>query len=147
MVHGVVLEVEMISVDAGSLLPNLVLLVQSAVTECLRTLAGHIEEVLALGMMSDPPRMIRIHDRDGHRVVVDGFGSPDRKVSLTSPNVRIQSTCEGEALEATRSCCNVLSTAVCLRKFCRGFEGPQRASVMMMTCCIYDYVWSRLWSC
>lgn len=37
-------------------------------------------------------------------------------------------TCSNCGREANRSCCSVLSTVVCFWKFCRAFEGPQRAS-------------------
>ena len=42
-------------------------------------------------------------------------------------------TSGGACRAMIRSCCNVLSAAVCFRKFCSGFEGPQRASPMFST--------------
>lgn len=41
-------------------------------------------------------------------------------------------TCEGDCLDINRSCCNVRSTEVCFWKLWSAFDGPHRASPMIM---------------
>jgi hypothetical protein len=44
---------------------------------------------------------------------------------------RERRTWDGDCRETSLSCCSVLSTEVCFWKFCRAFDGPHRASLMI----------------
>jgi hypothetical protein len=52
-------------------------------------------------------------------------------------------TCEGDALETSLSCCNVLSTVLCFWKFCRGFDGPHMPSAMVTDLSLVMLQWCR----
>jgi hypothetical protein len=56
--------------------------------------------------------------------------SPDKGVNGEPICANSKLTCEGDGLERSRSCCNVLSTVVCFWKFCSGFDGPHMPSAM-----------------
>jgi hypothetical protein len=66
--------------------------------------------------------------------------SPEDGFNSETIGANCKLTCEGEALEMSRSCCSVLSTVVCFWKFCSGFEGPHIPSAIannlsLSVCC------------